>query len=78
MSLEWRETAPDLLYEADGDRSRRYVVAYDGERWTLDLFLDSEYATEQQVDPQPAWPKLSGWRRTGKPNSTEAERNRSD
>ena len=38
MALEWHETAPGLLYEADGDSGRRYVVAFDGERWTLDLF----------------------------------------
>jgi hypothetical protein len=42
MALEWHETAPKLLYEAEGGSSRRYVVAFDGERWTLDLFQDTE------------------------------------
>jgi hypothetical protein len=54
MALEWHETAPGLLYEADGDSGRRYVIAYDGERWTLDLFQHSEYEAEQQIDPQTA------------------------
>jgi hypothetical protein len=54
MALEWHETAPGLLYEAEGDSSRRYVVASDGERWTLDLFQHSEFEAEQQVDPQTA------------------------
>jgi hypothetical protein len=52
MALQWHETAPGLLYEADGDSGRRYVVALDGERWTLDLFQHSEYEAEQQVAPQ--------------------------
>lgn len=54
MALEWHETAPGLLYEADGDSGRRYVIAYDGERWTLDLFQHSEYEAAQQIDPHPA------------------------
>jgi hypothetical protein len=33
---------------------RRYVIACDGERWTLDLFQHSEYDAEQQIDPQSA------------------------
>jgi hypothetical protein len=40
MALEWRETAPGLLYEAHGDSQRRYVIANDGQRWLLDLFFD--------------------------------------
>ena len=54
MALEWHETAPGLLYEADGDSGRRYVIACDGERWTLDLFQHSEYEAVQQVEPQTA------------------------
>jgi hypothetical protein len=54
MALEWHEIAPGLLYEAEGDSGRRYVVAFDGERWTLDLFQHSEYEAEQQIDPQSA------------------------
>lgn len=52
--MNWHETAPGLLYEADGESGRRYVVAFDGERWTLDLFIDSEYEAAQEVEPQPA------------------------
>ena len=26
--MNWHETAPGLLYEADGDSGRRYVVAW--------------------------------------------------
>jgi hypothetical protein len=50
MALQWHETAPGLLYEAEGDNGRRYVVAFDGERWTLDLFQHSEYEAEQQIE----------------------------
>jgi hypothetical protein len=54
MALEWHETAPGLLYEADGDNGRRYVIAFDGERWTLDLLQHSEFEAQQQIDPQAA------------------------
>jgi len=54
MALAWHETAPGLLYKADGDSGRRYVIAFHGERWTLNLFQHSEYEAEQQVDPQAA------------------------
>jgi hypothetical protein len=54
MALKWRETAPRLLYEAAGDSGRRYVIAFDGEHWTLDLFRHSEFEAEQQIEPQPA------------------------
>jgi hypothetical protein len=37
-----------------GAGERLFVIAFDGERWTLDLFQDTEYAREQQVNPQPA------------------------
>ena len=43
-----------LLYEASGDSGRRYIIAADGDNWTLDLFIDGEYQAEQAVDPQPA------------------------
>jgi len=54
MALEWHETAPGLLCEADGDSGRCYIIAFDGERWTPDLFQHSEYEAEQQIDPQTA------------------------
>jgi hypothetical protein len=54
MALQRHETAPGLLYEADGESGRRYVITFDGESWTLDLFQHSEYEAEQQIDPQPA------------------------
>jgi hypothetical protein len=31
-----------------------HVIAFGGQRWTLDLVQDTEYARQQQVDPQPA------------------------
>jgi hypothetical protein len=54
MTLEWRETAPGLLCDAEGQGDRRFIIAFDGEQWTLDLVVNSEFASEQQVDPQPA------------------------
>lgn len=54
MALQWNETARCLLYEAHGDSERLHIIAFRGEHWTLDLFQDTEYAREQQVDPQPA------------------------
>jgi ABC-type sugar transport system substrate-binding protein len=54
LRLEWHETAPGLLFEASGAGGRRYVIAADGDNWTLDFLIDGEYATEQAVDPQPA------------------------
>ncbi len=52
--LEWRETAPGLLYEAAGDGGRRYVIAAAGQNWTLDLLVDGEYQSETATDPQHA------------------------
>lgn len=57
---EWHETAPGLLYEAQGDSGRRYDAAFDGERWTLDLFQDSEYSREQLVDRRPSTTRNGG------------------
>lgn len=52
--MNWHETAPGLIYEANGDSGRRYVIAADGDHWTLDLLIEGEYATEQAADPQSA------------------------
>jgi ABC-type sugar transport system substrate-binding protein len=54
QQLEWHETAPGLLYEAIGADGRRYVIAVDGQNWTLDLLVDGEYEAELAVDPAPA------------------------
>jgi hypothetical protein len=54
VPLKWKETAPGLLYEARRAGERLFVIAFDGEHWTLDLFQDTEYAREQLADPQPA------------------------
>jgi len=40
VPLEWKETAPGLLDEARGAGERLFVIAFDGERWTLDLFQE--------------------------------------
>ena len=37
-----------------GDSGRRFIIAADGDNWTLDFFTDGEYQAEQAVDPQPA------------------------
>lgn len=52
--LEWRDVAPGLVYEANGDAGRRYVIAVAGQTWTLDLLIDAQYQTEQAVNPRSA------------------------
>lgn len=52
--LEWHETAPGLLYEAQGDTGRRFVVAADGDAWTLDLLIDGEYESKPAAGVAPA------------------------